>query len=135
MAFEWSKELETGNPQIDSEHKQLIKAFNDLFVACSQGRGRQELAGVVEFLQQYTKTHFSHEEKLQIANTYPLYEEHKAWHENYIKQVDEVASKLKLEGPTIAIMGEVNSKAAMLMSHIKIVDKKLAKFIKEHNQL
>ena len=50
MAFTWTKDLETGFAQIDNEHKQLIKAADDLVTACSQGRGRQEIAQAVEKL-------------------------------------------------------------------------------------
>lgn len=133
MAFEWTNDLETGNSQIDNEHKKLINAINDLLKACSQGKGRQELNGAVEFLQEYTKTHFNHEEKLQITHKYPFYENHKAWHESYIKQIDDIASKLKADGPTIIVLGDVNLKASLLISHIKLEDRKLAKYIQENN--
>ena len=60
MAFTWTKDLETGNAQIDREHQELIRALNDLFAACSVGNGRSELSRTLDFLEQYTKTHFQH---------------------------------------------------------------------------
>ena len=39
MRYEMTKDLETGNALIDSEHRQLFKAVNDLLDACSQGKG------------------------------------------------------------------------------------------------
>lgn len=41
MRYEMTKDLETGNALIDSEHRQLFKAVNDLLDACSQGKGRK----------------------------------------------------------------------------------------------
>ena len=134
MAFNWSAELETGNIQIDEEHKKLIKAINDLLAACGQGKGRQEITNTVDFLVDYTKTHFSHEEKLQIQNRYPEYSAHKAWHEGYVAQISQLAKRLKDEGATIILVGEVNMKASILVTHIKTQDVKLAKFIKEQNK-
>ena len=130
MAFAWTKDLETGNTLIDSEHKQLIAAVNKLLEACTSGKGRQELASAVDFLVDYTKTHFSHEESLQIKTKYPTYTAHKAFHISYLSQMAILASKIKAEGPTIAMLGEVNSKVSLLLNHIKREDVKLAAYIK-----
>ena len=53
MAFVWTKDLETGNIQIDNEHKQLVKAADELVMACSLGKGRQEIGKSIEFLSNY----------------------------------------------------------------------------------
>ena len=44
MAYVWSKDLETGNAMIDSQHKELIEAINALLAACATGKGRAEIA-------------------------------------------------------------------------------------------
>jgi len=129
MAFTWTKDLETGFAQIDNEHKQLIKAADDLVTACSQGRGRQEIAQAVDFLSNYTKTHFEHEEGLQVKNKYPDYPSHRNWHQGYIREIENVASKIKTEGGTIALVAEVNTKVSQLITHIKTFDKKLAQYL------
>ncbi|NLH01595.1 MAG: hemerythrin family protein [Clostridiales bacterium] len=130
MAFTWTKDLETGYPLIDSEHKQLIKAADELVEACAQGKGRQEIGNAVEFLSNYTKTHFAHEEDLQVKNKYPDYAAHKNWHQAYVREIENVATKLKAEGATIALVAEVNAKVSQLIGHIKTADLKLAQFVK-----
>ena len=134
MAFLWTPDLETGNFQIDTEHKKLIEAINSLLNACAQGKGRQELASATDFLLNYTKTHFAHEQKLQEQCKYPEYIMHKSWHTAFIAQVEAICIKLKSEGPTIAILGEVNGKISLLISHIKREDSKLAKYIKANSK-
>lgn len=129
MAFVWTKDLETGNMQIDNEHKQLVKAADDLVTACSQGKGRQEIGTAVEFLSNYTKTHFAHEEELQVKYKFPDYTTHKSWHLGFLKEFELVAAKLKAEGANIAIVAEVNAKVGQLITHIKTSDLKLAQFI------
>ncbi|WP_349772443.1 hypothetical protein [Lacrimispora xylanisolvens] len=49
MAYAFTKDLETGNQLIDSEHRQLIDAINNLLTACSTGKGRAELANTTKF--------------------------------------------------------------------------------------
>ena len=130
MGVVWTKDLETGNTQIDSEHKQLIKAADDLIQACGKGKGRDEISKAVDFLSNYTKTHFAHEELLQVKYKLPEYETHKAWHKAYVKDIEELAAKLKAEGATIAMVSAVNAKIGVLLTHIKTMDVNLAKHIK-----
>jgi len=129
MAFVWTKDLETGHTLIDNEHKQLVKAADELVTACSQGKGRQEIGNAVEFLSNYTKTHFAHEEELQVKYKYPDYSVHKNWHQGFVKEIESVAVKLKSEGANIAVVAEVNTKIGQLITHIKTFDLKLAQFI------
>ena len=129
MAFTFTKDLETGNAQIDNEHRQLIKAADDLISACGQGKGRQEIAGAVDFLANYTKTHFAHEEELMMKFKYPEYISHKNWHQAYVKEIEAAGAKLKAEGATIALVADVNAKVSVLITHIKTSDLKLAQYI------
>lgn len=129
MAFKWTSDLATGNTLIDSEHKKLIKAADDLVEACSQGKGRQTISDAVAFLVNYTKTHFAHEEELQQKYKFPGYVGHRAWHQGYIRKIEDVAARLKAEGPTISLVAEVNTRVSELITHIKTMDLKLAQFI------
>lgn len=131
MAYQWSSDLETGNMQIDTEHKALIKAINDLLDACNGGKGRAEVEKTVNFLSSYTKTHFAHEEVLQQKYKYPDYNNHKKYHEGFIATVESIREKLLANGPSIALVGEVNLKVGdWLIRHIKREDVKVASHIK-----
>lgn len=131
MAYIFTKDLETGNALIDSEHKQLFDAMNNLLTACSSGKGRAELESTMKFLQDYTAKHFADEEKLQIQNQYPDYVNHKRYHDEFKRVVAGISAKLAKEGPTIAMVGEVNSTiGGWLIKHIKGEDKKVAAHVK-----
>lgn len=131
MAYTFTKDLETGNPLIDSEHRQLIDAINNLLAACATGKGRAELANTTKFLNEYTAKHFSDEEKLQLETQYPDYVNHKRYHEEFKKVVAGICTKLDKEGPTVTLVGEVNSAiAGWLINHIKREDAKVAAHIK-----
>lgn len=130
VSFAWSKSLETGNEQIDAEHKQLLQAVNRLLEACATGKGGDELAGTIDFLTEYTMTHFSHEEGLQLRYGYPDYPNHKKFHETFIKVVENLSTRLKAEGATPQLITEMNKQlAGWLLNHIKTEDARVAKYI------
>jgi methyl-accepting chemotaxis protein len=125
--FTWSSELETGNDLIDSQHKQLIEALGNLTDACSGGKGRSVLAETMDFLESYTAKHFSDEEALQKQSAYPDYPNHKKLHDGFKRVVAELGRQLKAEGPTIALVGKVNTNiGGWLVNHIKREDTKVA---------
>ena len=133
MAIEWTKDLETGNATIDSQHKQLIKAINDLMAACSSGKGRERLHETLDFLASYTAKHFGEEEKLQMGSKYPDYPNHKKLHEGFKSTVADLSRKLKAEGPTVALVGQVNANiGGWFVNHIKKEDTKVAAHLKQH---
>lgn len=132
MAIIWSKEIETGNQLIDSEHKELFAKINAFLEACSQGKGRAEILNTLEFLKQYTAIHFSHEEKLLRESGYPDYTRHKQLHVLFNQSVDKIEKKFKAEGATIALVGEINQNIGnWLVAHIKAEDMKFGKFLAE----
>ena len=133
MAYEFTKDLETGNALIDSEHRQLIQAINDLLDACARGQGRTQIEKTGKFLQDYTAKHFSDEERLQMQYKYPEYAAHRQYHEEFKRVVADLMKELGEQGPTVLLVGKINSAlAGWLINHIKREDKKLAAYIKSH---
>ena len=132
MKYELTADLLTGNALIDSEHKELFAAVNQLMDACSQGKGRDNIQQTVQFLNQYVGKHFGDEERLQVTNQYPGYQMHKQFHEGYKRQMMDITQVIVREGPTVKALGDLNRIVAILISHIRTEDKKLAAFLKEH---
>lgn len=136
MVFEWSKEIETGNRIIDREHAQLLKRLNDFLAACRGGNGRDEIISTLQFLKQYTVSHFAHEEELQIASGYPDYIRHRRLHNDFVKRVLEIEKKFIEEGDSIHLVCEINLEiGTWVMQHIKNEDKKIGKHIAEQEAL
>lgn len=129
MKYELTQELLTGNALIDSEHRQLFAAVNNLMDACAQGRGRAQIQQTVTFLNDYVVKHFGDEERLQVQSSYPGYPAHKRFHEGYCRQLADVTRSLAQEGATVKALGELNQAVAVLVSHIRTEDKRLAQHI------
>jgi hemerythrin len=132
MAFQWTPSLETGNLTIDEQHKQLIKAINDLLNACIGGKGKEALNPALDFLSAYTLKHFGDEEKLQIQYGYPDYQNHKQIHDAFVKFVKDLVTKMKTAGPTTILITEVSRGVGdWLINHIQKEDVKVAAHIKK----
>ncbi len=130
MRYEFTKDLETGNSTIDGEHKLLIKAVDDVMQNVSAGKGKEQLTSTVDFLNDYTKKHFAHEEELQAQSKFPTMATHKVWHTSFISKLKTVSDKLTKDGENSLIVIELTQVISSLINHIKTEDKKLADFLK-----
>lgn len=132
MPFIVTKDIETGNAQIDKEHVELFSKINDFMEACSKGKGRDEIMQTVKFLKNYTKIHFTNEENLQKIHNYPNYVAHKSYHTQFERSMENIIKQYDREGISIALVGKINQEIGnSLIGHIKTEDVKLAKFLQE----
>jgi hemerythrin len=132
MAYVFDSSLATGNALIDSQHRELIDRINQLIDACATGKGRASLEGFIQNVSDYTAKHFADEEKLQQQSKYPDYINHKRYHDGFKNTVAAVGRELAAQGPTITLVGKVNSDiAGWLIKHIKTEDVKVAKHLKQ----
>ena len=128
--YELTPDLETGNDLIDSEHRELFHAINNLLDACAGGKGRGQITSTVDFLTDYVDKHFADEEALQKDYKYPNYTAHQKFHIKYKSEIRQMGSILKAEGPTMKNLGQVNQLIGILVNHIRQEDKRLAAYIK-----
>ena len=131
MKYELTPDLETGNALIDSEHRQLFAAINDLMDACAAGQGRAMLDKTVKFLNDYVRKHFSDEESLQKKSAYPNFAAHKQFHETYRQQLLAASQNMTAEA-SIQAVAELNRLAGVLVSHIRREDRKLAEHLRQN---
>ena len=59
MAVQWSENLAVGVNMIDEQHKGIFSRINNLMNAMSQGKGKEEVGKVLEFLADYTQKNIS----------------------------------------------------------------------------
>jgi hemerythrin len=129
----WGDELSVKSNEIDEQHKKLLDIINDLFDAMSKGRGRDVLGGIIDRLMDYTKYHFSTEERLMVSNDYIGYISHKAEHAQLIQKVVEIEQEFK-GGNSMLSIRLLNFLEDWLLKHIKSTDKKLGGFLGKSTQ-
>lgn len=131
MKYEITKELETGNQIIDSEHRMLFDRVNQLMDACGAGKGRAAVETTLKFLLDYVDQHFAHEEELQKRSNYPNFTAHHTFHEGYKQSLRDVTAQMSLDAPTISDVAMLNQKIGVLVSHIRTEDKNLGAYLRE----
>lgn len=134
--YEWDASLETGNEEIDAQHKSMFITLNNLIEAHEQGKAPAEIQKTLEFLVEYILKHFADEEKLQEKCGYPYINEHKNIHAdlshkvaNLLKELDSEGYSNKFVEKTIYLMTD------WLKNHIKGDDFKLAAYLRIKNTL
>lgn len=129
MRYQFTDDFITGNQTIDSEHKILIKAADDIMQHIASGQGQDNLKKSITFLTDYTNTHFKHEEVLQEQSKYPRIIEHKAWHKKFVNELGKISEQIIKNGPSSLLVIELTQKISALINHIKTEDKQLANHI------
>ncbi len=123
--FKWSPDYSVGIKTIDSQHQELINILNRLFVAVSKREGDQAIAGILDALMGYTKTHFALEERLMHQAKYADLAAHIEEHKLFIEKLDQLSKKHLLEDKPIYFEMLAFLKT-WLREHIQGVDTKYA---------
>ena len=127
--LEWSENYNTNNSYIDEQHMNLVNFVNDIYSAIYED-DLDRVKNVFNMTLDYTKYHFSDEEKFQKENAdkYKKMNEHFEQHRNFeslvTKKIEELngASNWK---KTASDMADILSK--WLIQHIGVWDKEFVK--------
>ncbi len=129
--FDWSEELESGNAQIDEDHKKLLDYINTLYHHIKEGTDRAVVENTFKDLKDYTRDHFSSEEKIMEQVGYPDLAAHKIEHADFIKRVQvsfDDYHQSDSEHVSVELIGLL---ASLWQNHIGTTDKAFAQFMKK----
>ena len=132
--MEWNESLATGISTIDSQHKELFRRINNLVIAIKQRRCKTEIDGMLKFLDDYARVHFSEEEKHMLASGYSGYAEQHEGHKQYLAALAELkaeASLQRIQGSTYDLSAATNQVVVdWIVDHILKLDMKFGDFLK-----
>ena len=130
--FEWSESLSTGVPMIDTQHKELIVATNEIGEAIARGNGTTAIKKLLSFLKFYAEWHFGNEETCAAKHQCPIAGTNQAAHRKFIdtfgKLHDQYRQSDASEEVAIKIYEELSE---WLVSHILTIDTQIGACIKE----
>ena len=125
----WSDSYSIKIPTMDNQHKKLVAIINEFHDHQKQGKSKEIMEKTFNDLLDYTKTHFSEEEKFLEQNSYNQLTEHKKIHKDLIAQVTNYLNKFK-SGESVVAM-EINKFLQdWLINHITQEDMKYSEFIR-----
>lgn len=128
MAFViWEDTMSVNVKEIDDQHKKLISLINELHEGIQSGEQKDISGYTLEELINYTRYHFSAEERRMKQFSYIGYLEHKHEHDELTGNV--MSLKEKYDKGDSAVAGELSSFLKdWLRNHILGTDKKYTAF-------
>jgi hemerythrin len=132
MSIVWTKNLEVGVTLIDEQHKKLFEKADRLFEAGKNGKSKESIVQMFDFMDNYTKTHFRDEEKYMQSINYPNLNTQKQMHQNFINKLAELKKEYDTNGANITVIINADSFIIdWLTNHISIEDKKIGEYVRK----
>jgi len=128
--IKWNDRYSVNIPSIDEEHKEFFAIIGELGAAMKKGETNAILGETLDRLVQYAGKHFDSEEKLLSEHNYPLKDEHKAAHDEFIHKIREY-NDLFRKGSNIISVQLIGFFSDWLVKHIMHEDQQYAKFLAE----
>ncbi|MBN2716180.1 MAG: bacteriohemerythrin [Deltaproteobacteria bacterium] len=123
MAIKWDESWNTNIAVIDQQHRKLLNLVNDLSDAMRVGKSKDVMADVLTVLVNYTKTHFSAEERLMTQAKYDDLAGHKKEHDGFVEKINSYAEKVKAGSSAVSIE-MMSFLSSWIIQHIKGTDMK-----------
>jgi hemerythrin len=131
MSFEWNDDLNTGISNIDSQHKELFARFNELLQACNTAQEKDAVGNYLNFLRDYAIFHFTAEEGEMTNRKYSRYPEHKAEHEIFKKQINQLYEGYTTHGVNMQVfVMTIRTSGEWLVNHIRKTDTAMAEYLR-----
>lgn len=125
--FEWNEKYSVGVRELDAQHKQLIAILSELYEAMQAGKANDVMGQIINKLVNYTKTHFSTEEKYMSQYGYPDLAAQQREHAVFTDKV--LKFKEDFDSGRMSMSVSVTSFVKdWLVNHISVSDKKYTQF-------
>jgi hemerythrin len=127
----WHESLSVGIAQIDEQHKEWFRRAENLFEAGKQGKAKEYIGEMLEFLDRYTKKHFADEERYMQQIGYPGLDEQKKAHAAFISQLAKLRDDYESSSGSISVIIAANKIVIdWLTKHISNLDRKIGEFVR-----
>jgi methyl-accepting chemotaxis protein/hemerythrin len=127
--MEWNSALEVGHERIDADHRALVEVLNQLRAAMAQGKDQADIDKVLNFLMDYTVTHFQAEESLMVQHRFPGASAHFAAHAELVLKLSDLIGDYRSGKPMLSADIQVFLES-WLLEHILGPDMEFGGFLK-----
>jgi hemerythrin-like metal-binding protein len=118
--------MTTGVPEIDAQHQEWIRRFNEFEEAVVNRKGQEAIRSTLDFLGGYAETHFADEEAHMISSKSPALEENRSDHNVFRRKLAEIQAWVEREGASaVEVMALKGTLEEWLVNHICTIDVKL----------
>lgn len=120
-----------GIPEIDQQHRELIKMFRRLNDAVKNNEPREDIYRLIDHVISFTTLHFAAEEELMAQSGYQEIETHKNNHRQQMQELHHFRKKLDLTGEQVFVEWFNHWPFANLLAHIQYGDHQVRNHIKQ----
>ena len=125
MPVSWNESMSTGVPEVDNQHKELIRQLGLLNDAMLHGQGRREIGKILDFLGDYVVAHFATEEK-QMERLACTAAANKRAHSEFLASFKGFRKRFEEAGASTTLVLEINNTISdWLVDHIAKIDTQL----------
>ncbi len=127
----WTQNLSVGVGVIDDQHKTWFEKADKLFEAGRNHQAKEYIGELLNFLEEYTKKHFSDEEKYMLSINYPGLSAQKQAHLEFARQLSKLRADYDASGGNILVILNANQLVvSWLTQHISSMDKQIGQYAK-----
>ena len=127
--MEWNSRYSVGVPAMDAQHQKWFGILNRLHEAMLGGKGSDAQRAVLTEMVAYTRTHFLEEELMLKMKKYPHFAEHKAKHDAFTREVQELEARM-IGGASVLTVQLMDSLRKWLSAHILAEDVRYGAYMK-----
>ena len=128
----WCDEYSVNVREMDDQHQRMLELVNNLHTVVESCIDKSELKDMLAELVEFTRVHFSAEERLMEKYEYPDFLKHRHEHELLLRHMDHlVAAVSSGKYPTFYSDYDVSTDWALI--HIAESDKALGAFLNAKN--
>jgi len=97
--LEWQDKFSVGVPEVDHEHRELIRLINSLHESLAQPQSAERIRSALGEIHAGISAHFALEEKNMQSWRYPDYADHKRDHESLLDELGDLMDASEHEAP------------------------------------
>ena len=131
MIIKWDPEkMATGVPEVDEQHQEWIRRYNEFDEAVSEGKGLEVVRDALVFFANYAETHFRLEEACMNKRHCPAAEANRAGHErmrNILIGFDEYVERKGVSMVQVTILKKEMQE--WLIEHMLTIDIQLRDYL------
>ena len=127
----WNEKYSVGVHALDDQHSGLFNILNELHAAMMKGQAQTLTGPLLKKLVEYTHTHFVAEESMMARTNYPGLAEHRALHQDLVKQVEGYVARFD-RGEITLNVHLLNFLRDWLTNHIQKTDHQYGPWLNEH---
>ena len=128
----WDDNMRTGLPDLDAQHKMIIKKFNQFSEAVSSLDARKVAGDILDFLQFYAVWHFEREEKYMEQYKCPAAQANKRAHAKFLDQFGQFYEQWQTSNMDLDLVDETYLELEKwIKNHFLGVDTQLRPYVKK----